>query len=136
MSWADLRILQEQGHVIGAHSASHRLNNEMDEPALHYELVDAKKRIEENLGIRVNVFASPNNTLFSVNKKCADLIKQHYSFHHITVPGSLADDRQSLMIYRRNIEVYWKKGAILYALGHWDLKRWRSAQSQIAALLR
>lgn len=135
MSWEQLKTLRDFGHIIGAHSASHRLHHLMAEDELQYELVDAKKRIEDALGESIQVFASPNNTLFSVNESCAKLINAHYSFHHITVPGSFIERRDPRMIYRRNIEVYWKKGAILYALGHWDLRRWRLAQQQVAALL-
>lgn len=135
MSWQQLKTLQQHGHMIGAHSASHRLNHHMKADELHYELVEAKSRLEKALETSIRVFASPNNTLFSVNKNCAALINQHYDLHYITVPGSFVKHCDQRMIYRRNIEVHWNKGAILFALGIWDLGRWEEARIEIQSLL-
>ncbi len=135
MSWSDLRKLVDTGHVIGAHSASHTLNTTMSENDLHYEIIDAQKRIELQLGAKITTIASPNNTLTSVNSSCAKMIKENYKMHFTTVPGTYTPTSNPYIIYRRNFEVDWNKGAIYFALGKWDLWRWTSAQKLLARLL-
>lgn len=135
MSWSDLRKLVDTGHVIGAHSASHTLNTTMSENDLHYEIIDAQKRIELQLGAKIITIASPNNTLTSVNSSCAKMIKENYKMHFTTVPGTFTSTSNPYIIYRRNFEVDWNKGAIYFALGKWDLWRWTSAQKLLARLL-
>jgi peptidoglycan/xylan/chitin deacetylase (PgdA/CDA1 family) len=135
MSWMQLKELVEKGHVIGAHSASHTLNTTMSENDLYYEIIDAQKRIELQLGAKITTIASPNNTLTSVNSSCAKMIKENYKMHFTTVPGTFTSTSNPYIIYRRNFEVDWNKGAILFALGRWDLWRWTSAQKLLARLL-
>ncbi len=135
MSWSDLRKLVDTGHVIGAHSASHTLNTTMSENDLHYEIIDAQKRIELQMGAKIITIASPNNTLTSVNSSCAKIIKENYKMHFTTVPGTFTSTSNPYIIYRRNFEVDWNKGAIYFALGKWDLWRWTSAQKLLARLL-
>jgi len=134
MSWMHLRELVERGHIIGAHSASHTLNTSMSENDLHYEIIDAQKRIEHKLSVKITTIASPNNTLISVNTRCAAMIKAHYAMHFTTVPGTFIPTSNPNIIYRRNFEVDWNKGAIYFALGKWDLWRWTSAQKQLERL--
>ena len=135
MSWSDLRKLVDTGHVIGAHSASHTLNTTMSENDLHYEIIDAQKRIELQMSAKIITIASPNNTLTSVNSSCAKMIKENYKMHFTTVPGTFTSTSNPYIIYRRNFEVDWNKGAIYFALGKWDLWRWTSAQKLLARLL-
>ena len=135
MSWSDLRKLVDTGHVIGAHSASHTLKTTMSENDLHYEIIDAQKRIELQMGAKIITIASPNNTLTSVNSSCAKIIKENYKMHFTTVPGTFTSTSNPYIIYRRNFEVDWNKGAIYFALGKWDLWRWTSAQKLLARLL-
>jgi len=134
MSWMHLRELVEKGHIIGANSDSHTLNTTMADDDLHYEIIDAQKRIEHNLGVKIRTVASPNNTLTSVNTRCAKMIKAHYDMHFTTVPGTFIPTSKPYIIYRRNFEVDWNKGAIYFALGTWDLGRWVSAQKQLEQL--
>lgn len=135
MNWAQLKELRRLGHIIGGHTASHRLHKDMNEDQIKYEIVDSKNRIEKALGETIDVFASPNNTLMSVNTPCARTINSTFKLHYVTVPGTLVGIKNPQMIFRRNIEVYWKLGAILYALGSWDLRRWKAARTEIHSLL-
>jgi hypothetical protein len=45
--------------------------------------------------------------------------------HFTTFPGLNAETKNGRLIYRRNIELDWSLGMIKYALGKWDLSRWR-----------
>jgi hypothetical protein len=136
MQWSQLKTLRRLGHVIGGHTASHRLHKNMNEEQVKYEIIDSKVRIEVALGETIDVFASPNNTLVSVNNECAAMINSTYKLHYITVPGTLTEAKNPQIIFRRNIEVHWKIGAIQYALGSWDLRRWEEDRIQILSLLR
>lgn len=133
MTWNELREIIDMGHVIGCHTYSHTLNPQMNEEALLKEIVESKKMIVDKLAIPISHFASPNNTLESVSPECAEMIRKNYTFHHTTVPGLFRKhSRDHHLIFRRNIEVHWKVGPTLFALGSYDLRRWREARNVLS----
>lgn len=135
MSIEDLKMLVSLGHVIGSHTSSHLLAAGQSENQLVRELVDSKRIIEEWIGQPVLHFASPNNSLLSVDKAAAEFIAANYVFHHTTLPGINESNENPQCIFRRNIEVFWTKGQIRFALGHWDLARWKRRTDSFQALL-
>ncbi|MEZ4800753.1 MAG: polysaccharide deacetylase family protein [Flavobacteriales bacterium] len=133
MTWEELEELVSMGHVVGCHTHSHLLHPDMNETDSRKEIVESKKLLEDKLSIQITHFASPNNTLESVNENSAQLIRDNYKYHHTTVPGlfrkHLVDDH---LVFRRNIEVHWKTGPTLFALGSFDLRRWREARNVLS----
>lgn len=135
MSWEQLSELHSWGHVIGCHSMSHQLKAGMRAEQLEEELLFSKQVIEQKLQVKVEHFASPNNSLWSTDKESCSIIEQQYVFHHTTIPGTNKEGHKPRsVVFRRNVEVHWKKGAIAYGMGHWDLKRWAERQLQMCAL--
>lgn len=136
MSWEDLQELLSLGHHIGSHTMSHTLDKSMHSEQIEHEILKSKKVLEEKLKISVNHFASPNNTLMSVNEECAALIKKTYQFHHTTVPGLFdASQLKRGIVYRRNIECHWVSGKIKYSLGYFDLPRWQGLRNALSLLV-
>jgi peptidoglycan/xylan/chitin deacetylase (PgdA/CDA1 family) len=126
MSWEDLRFLKKEGHYIGSHTLSHTLDRYSTNDGKSFkEISESKALIEERLLQKVDAYCSINNTLQSTGKYEKELIEQNYRFHFTTLPGSNRD-KDPLFIKRRNVEVYWLKGAVRYALGQWDLRRWQN----------
>lgn len=137
MDKSDLSILQSSGHTIGCHTSDHLLRASDTREQLHTRIIDSKHRLEDWCGTSVEHFASPIDTLFTVNQEAASLIREHYSIHHLTLPGH--NDRiSSIMkaLYRRNFEVDWSTGRIRYALGDFDLPRWKKQQNDVYLLLQ
>jgi peptidoglycan/xylan/chitin deacetylase (PgdA/CDA1 family) len=136
MSWEDIQELLSLGHHIGSHTMSHTLDKSYNSEQLEHEILRSKKVLEEKLNISVEHFASPNNTLMSVSKECAEIIKKTYKFHHTTIPGVF--DKSQLnrgIIYRRNVECHWPSGKIKYSLGYFDLPRWQGPRDELSLLV-
>lgn len=125
LSWEELRQLISKGHKIGAHTLTHTLiASKSDIKNSTNEILDCKKIIEKETNSEVNSFCSINNTSVSIGKTEKELIKEGYKFHFTTFPGLNQINKNPLLIKRRNIESFWLQGAVLYAIGKLDLKRW------------
>ncbi|MBT3227455.1 MAG: polysaccharide deacetylase family protein [Candidatus Marinimicrobia bacterium] len=61
MNWSELRSLHERGWEIGSHGKSHRRMIAMDSNKIEDELLNSKKRIEDQLGSEVRTFCPPFN---------------------------------------------------------------------------
>ncbi len=130
LSWNEIKSLISEGHKIGSHTSTHSLKSTLAIEKSKYEIIDSKKKIAEKLGLglgEINAYCSPNNTLFSTGAKEAKLIRAHYKYHFTTFPGSNLEDKNQQFIKRSNIECFWLKGAVLFAIGKLDRKRWKKA---------
>jgi len=135
MSREDLLQLQTMGHRIAAHTYTHSLvAAKSNEEKSRREVVEVKNYLR-TIGIeRVSSFCSINNSLESVGPREKKLIAENYQYHFTTLPGNNALDANPLFIKRMNVEVHWLKGAMQYALGSWDLKRWKARIQQYEAI--
>lgn len=59
MTWEQIKDLVNSGMTIGSHSVNHDNMANMNEKNLQYELIESKKALEENLGIKINHFCYP-----------------------------------------------------------------------------
>jgi peptidoglycan/xylan/chitin deacetylase (PgdA/CDA1 family) len=59
LRWDDLREIIRLGHEIGGHTVTHPDMAQVSEEQARYELVEAKRVLEEKLGQRVRWFAYP-----------------------------------------------------------------------------
>jgi hypothetical protein len=135
MSREDLLQLQTMGHRIAAHTYTHSLvAAESNEGKSRREVAEVKNYLG-TIGIeKVSSFCSINNSLESVGALEKKLIAENYQYHFTTLPGNNAAHPDPLFIKRMNVEVHWLKGAMQYALGSWDLKRWESKLQQYEAI--
>lgn len=137
LSIEDLILLGSWGHAIGAHTKDHLLRSLNSEMEVNARVVDCKETIQEWIGKEVEHFASPIDTLYSVNSYAAKIIREHYRLHHLTIPGrNAAIDKNLKSLYRRNFEVDWTSGAVRFALGDFDLRRWKTKQDAFSLLLQ
>lgn len=140
LSWTEIKEMIMKGHRIGSHTKSHNLISEKSSNTQsEQQIIDSKEIIEEqlkNLNIHLDAFCSINNTSESVGKKEMQLIQQTYKYHFTTFPGPNFPTSSKLLIKRANIESFWLMGAVKYALGKWDLKRWEKRVKGFEALLR
>jgi peptidoglycan/xylan/chitin deacetylase (PgdA/CDA1 family) len=124
MSPDDIRQLIDRGHAIGSHTMTHLLRAETVDDALTNEIVNSREVLEEMFGVDVRSFCSPISTDISVSAKGKSLIDKNYTLHFTTFPGLNAEERNPRLVLRRNIEVHWPMGKIMFALGKRDLPRW------------
>jgi peptidoglycan/xylan/chitin deacetylase (PgdA/CDA1 family) len=134
MSELELSRLLTSGHFVESHTMSHLLRSTSGDEAVTREVTSSKKWISEKLGKEATVFCSPIQTNFSVNAQAKRMIDREYEFHFTTFPGLHSVNRDSQMVFRRNIEVHWSMGQIKYALGKADLPRWKDEISRFQQL--
>ncbi len=128
LTWDDIIELKASGHFIGSHTNTHTLVAKKSSiENSKKEIIDSKVTIAKKLDLPANdidAFCSINNTLESISAKELKLIKENYNFHFTTIPGPNLSNGNPLFIKRSNIEAHWLLGAVKYAIGKWDLKRW------------
>lgn len=125
IGWSELKKLANNGHQIGSHTKTHTLVNTDSVEKVQLEIIESKIIIEQEIQLEtVNSFCSINESSLSINKTSMNLVKKNYDYFFSTYPGSNLNDKNKLLIYRCNIESYWLLGAVKYAIGKWDQKRW------------
>jgi peptidoglycan/xylan/chitin deacetylase (PgdA/CDA1 family) len=135
MTDSDIKALIAKGHAIGSHTYTHTLvASRSDEANSEKEIVSSKSELERRFGLPLDSFCSINNTLESIGSKEKKLIEGYYNYHFTTIPGFNKNQRDPLFIRRRNIECFWLKGAVYFALGKWDLGRWKEKEEKFIAL--
>lgn len=91
MSWEQLREMQNAGMSIQSHGHHHEYFSDMSESQIESELIQSKKSIEENLGIKVTVFAPPggrfDNRVVKIAKKLG------YQCIATSIPGCVNNGR-------------------------------------------
>jgi len=60
MTWAELKEMVANGMIIGSHTVNHINIAKMRLERVEPELIDSKKALETNLGIKVKYFSYPN----------------------------------------------------------------------------
>ena len=125
----DIRWLKSNGHVIGAHTASHKavsLINDPDE-ALD-EIVRSADRLEQKIGVAINAFAFPYGTPELVSKYALNLASKRFKYIFSNVRGSLEDSPSQEFIFRQNItpgDSMWLVKLIIEGRLNWNHKKLR-----------
>ena len=131
MSWDEVRWLQENNHVIGAHTATHPMLSEIkDEKELTDEIIGSADRMGERLGIRIDCFAYPFGTLNAVSSTVSQLVAQRFKLAYSNIRGSINASPSRAFLYRQNIvpvnDSIWIAKAIIE--GKLDWRYWRDRQ--------
>jgi peptidoglycan/xylan/chitin deacetylase (PgdA/CDA1 family) len=74
MSWRQVRELSENGIDIGAHTCNHPILSKVADDQLYEEINGCKRRIEANIGRKVNNFCYPNGRHEDYSQKVKDMI--------------------------------------------------------------
>jgi peptidoglycan/xylan/chitin deacetylase (PgdA/CDA1 family) len=136
MSWGELSLTSTQGHKIESHSLTHVMCAEDEnEVRQNEEIVISRAIIENKLNIQIDSFCAPNDSLKSVNSDSLLLIKQNYTYFYSTFPGSNSLDKDPMFIKRSNVECFWPLGAVKFALGNFERKRWKEQRVRFSNML-
>jgi len=69
LNWEEVRTMAKDGVCFGAHTKSHLEFSESDSNNLIKEIIESKKIIERNAGIKVNTFAYPKGAYTKASVK-------------------------------------------------------------------
>lgn len=88
MNWHDLGALLEQGHAIGAHTASHaRLSTITTESDLEQEIIAGADRLAERLGAPIDHFAYTFGDIASFSPQALAIARRRFRFVHSGLRG-------------------------------------------------
>jgi peptidoglycan/xylan/chitin deacetylase (PgdA/CDA1 family) len=98
-TWADVRLVLDQGHIIGSHGMSHLPMHNLTQDQIIYELNESKRRLEVECRTVVNHFAAPYGKLSSAVVSHA--VALGYQTISSTVPGINNDNNLSECVLKR-----------------------------------
>jgi peptidoglycan/xylan/chitin deacetylase (PgdA/CDA1 family) len=88
MTWDEVAALSAAGHVIGAHSMTHRRLTTLSGDDLRTEIFDSGVKLEGRLDVPVGWFAYPFGDIGSIDKHARSVIAQRYPFCRSGVRGA------------------------------------------------
>ena len=114
MSWDNLKHISDNGHIIGSHTFSHLILNNLSKEILEKELVYSKKIIEEKLNINCKYFAYPfgNDKYFDTN--AFNLANKIYDYTFISGNYTNYFYKKNNVLSRRHFEPNWNYKHILF----------------------
>jgi peptidoglycan/xylan/chitin deacetylase (PgdA/CDA1 family) len=98
LNWEQIKKMQAGGWAIQPHGMSHPHLPKLTAEEQAYEIVEARKLIEEHLGTKADVFCYPYGER---NKTTLKLLKQHGFRYAFTIDQGLATNEQSPFLLKR-----------------------------------
>lgn len=88
LSWDEIREMAGQGFSMGSHTVSHAILTELTGAEARRELVESRRRLEDELNEPVRALAYPNGTTLDFDSQIEGLAKETgYSAAFTLVPG-------------------------------------------------
>lgn len=104
MSWSDVDWLASNGHIIGAHTATHKMLSRIDSlDLLQDEIQVSADRLEEKIKSKVRIFAFPFGTPDSVSIDAFELSKKRFDYVFSNIRGSVNESPDNYFLFRQNI---------------------------------
>ncbi|MZQ82494.1 polysaccharide deacetylase family protein [Paenibacillus sp. 5J-6] len=98
LNWEQIKKMQARGWDIQPHGMSHPHLPKLTAEEQAYEIVEARKLIEEHLGTKADVFCYPYGER---NKTTLKLLKQHEFRFAFTIDQGFATNEQSPFLLKR-----------------------------------
>lgn len=98
LNWEQIKKMQAGGWDIQPHGMSHPHLPKLTADEQAYEIVEARKQIEEHLGTKADVFCYPYGER---NKTTLKLLKQHGFRYAFTIDQGFASKEQSPFLLKR-----------------------------------
>jgi peptidoglycan/xylan/chitin deacetylase (PgdA/CDA1 family) len=104
LTWEEVRGLHSKGVKFGSHSVNHARLDELDGDGLKFELLESKKKMEEEIGGSVEMLAYPfafpeENTSFVPKLKEA-VLEAGYNYGVTTMIGRVSAENDRLLLKR------------------------------------
>ena len=104
MSWGDVDWLIGNGHIIGAHTATHKMLSKIDNlDLLKDEIQTSADRLESKIKNIVRIFAFPFGTPDSMSTEAFKLSKNRFDYVFSNIRGGFNKSPDNYFIFRQNI---------------------------------
>jgi peptidoglycan/xylan/chitin deacetylase (PgdA/CDA1 family) len=117
MSWSDIAELAEEGHEIGAHTATHtRLSSIKQREQLIEEIASSADTIEKRTGVKVDHFAFTFGDLGSFSPEAMAIASQRFKFIYSGLRGNNSPHTSRFALRRDSLQTYdslWQIGSFL-----------------------
>lgn len=88
LSWDNIKEMSKNNIEFGSHTCTHEILSKIKNEDAHYELLQSRKRIEEELQLEVNAFAYPNGQDGDFTDETKILLKKcNYKIAFTTLNG-------------------------------------------------
>lgn len=116
MSWSMIKELSAQGFIIGSHTYnhSHLVGNNIS--VLNHELIDSKKRIEDELGKPCNYMAWPFGKYSDISELAMQIALENYSCLFSSQDYKYYTGSHERIYNRRHFEGDWPMAHMNYFL--------------------
>lgn len=137
MSWAQIRELQQRGHIVGSHTSTHmRLSQAVGTDDLESEVSGSKARLEAEIGSDVDSFCWVGGEENSHCPAAAKRIRDSGYRYAFTTSSALVDRHTDpLMIQRTNVDISHSLARIRLALSGAGDIWFRGRRRRINAML-
>ncbi|WP_235550873.1 polysaccharide deacetylase family protein [Paenibacillus sp. Soil787] len=98
LNWEQIKKLQEAGWDIQPHGMTHPHLPQLSSDQQAYEILEARKQIEEKLGTKADVYCYPYG---EYNKTTLKLLKDHGFRYAFTIDQGFATNQQSPYLLKR-----------------------------------
>lgn len=98
LNWEQVKKLHDAGWDIQPHGMTHPHLPQLSEEQQAYEILEARKQIEEKLGTKADVFCYPYG---EYNKTTLKILKEHGFRYAFTIDQGFATNQQSPFLLKR-----------------------------------
>lgn len=116
MNWNQILELQNDGHIIGAHTMDHLDMNIDDKKILEYQIGESKKYLENKLSTKCEYFAFPFGQLKHINAVSIEIAQNHFKYIFSQSNYKFYFSFKRKVINRRHFECDWPYKHVIYFL--------------------
>lgn len=118
MRWEQIINMQNNGHIIGAHTLDHYMINSEDIKEVKHQIVDCKKIIENKLNTPCEYFAFPLGRLENANSDTINIALKNYKYVFSQSDYKNYFSFNNKVINRRHFEPFWPINHVKYFISH------------------
>jgi len=136
LSWDQAFDLVQLGHIVCAHSATHKwLTNHLSDAEIEHEVVRPYNAIKSRLGTAPFAFCYPGGETGSYDVRAVRLVKQYYQNAFTTYFGLIKHDTSPYALTRCHVESGWEPADVILSTSHWWMLKHRSTKKEYLANL-
>ena len=116
MNWNQIKILFDEGHVIGAHTMDHIRLDIVNKETLEYQIGESKNIIVNKLGDKCDYFAFPYGNLKHISDMGIEIARRYFKYVFSQNNYRCYFSFNGKVINRRHFECDWPYKHVLYFL--------------------
>jgi peptidoglycan/xylan/chitin deacetylase (PgdA/CDA1 family) len=117
LSWKDINEMNQNGMCFGSHTASHPNLEKVSLEIAKEEIIESKKKIEQELQKKVSVFCYPYGKIKFSNQDIVSLLKENVFFCAVSTEFGVNKINNKLNLYSlKRIEINYKDSFIKFRM--------------------